>query len=327
MACPDGCVTVEGERLTIDGIVPEVRLGDDIVRVEFASPRKLRIRVPATSTGGSLPLRIGRGTGRAVLLEVGRTIATGVNQVDSPVFDSQGRLYVTYSGARGQQVPVSIFRIGPGGARESFSSAVANPTSMALSPDGVLYVSNRFDGTVYRVAEDGSASVFATHLGIPCGLAWSEDALFVGDRSGNIFRVRPDGQAFMIAPLPPSAAAFHLAMGKDGALYVTAPTLTTRDRVYRVQLDGPIDVLSADFGRPQGLAFDSRGRLFVTDALAGASGLFLVPHDGPRSIAVSGEGLIGVAFTPGGGFVLASNECVYAFAGEPGLIAAASAAR
>jgi sugar lactone lactonase YvrE len=311
-------VIVEGDDLIAGGLVPDVRLGDDPAPVEFASRRTLRIRVPSASAGGVLPLRIGHGTGVSVLLEIGRPLATGVNQVDSPVFDREGRLYVTYSGSRGQQVPVSIFRVGPTGARESFSSAIGNPTSMAFSPDGVLYVSNRFDGTVYRVADDGTAAAFATHLGMPCGLAWSDDgALLVGDRSGNIFRVRADGQAFMIATLPPSVAAFHLAMGPERALYVTAPTLTTRDRIYRIQMDGSTDVLAGDFGRPQGLAFDPHGRLFVTDALAGDSGLFEVAHDGARSMAVSGENLIGVAFTPGGGVVLASNDCVFGFAGDP----------
>ena len=319
MACPGGAVIVEGDDLIEPGVVPEVRLSDDPTPIEFASRRRIRIRVPSTSAGGVLPLRIGHGTGRAVMLEIGRTIVTGVNQVDSPVFDREGRLYVTYSGSRGQQVPVSVFRVGPTGARESFSSAIANPTSMAFSPDGSLYVSNRFDGTVYRVASDGSATEFATHLGMPCGLAWSPDgALFVGDRSGNIFRVRPDGQAFMIATLPPSVAAFHLAMAPDRTLYVTAPTLTTRDRIYRIQVDGSTDVLARDFGRPQGLAFDVNGRLFVTDALAGGSGLFHVTQEGARRLAVSGENLIGVAFAPGGGVVLASNDCVFGFAGEPG---------
>lgn len=307
-----------GDHLMPDGVVPEVRLGDEGVRVEYASSRTLRVRVPSTNPGGLLPLRVGHGTGRTVLVEIGRPAATGLNQVDSPAFDPEGRLYVTYSGSRGQQVPVSIFRIETNGARESFSSAVANPTSLAFSPDGVLYVSNRFDGTVYRVAGDGSAVPAAAHLGMPFGLAWSDEGtLFVGDRSGSIFRVRPDGQALLIATLPASVAAFHLALGPDRALYVTAPTLTSRDHLYRVHPDGRTDVLSSDFGRPQGLAFDPQGRLFVTEALAGDSGLFAVPPDSPPSLVVSGEELVGVAFNPRGGFVLASNETVYAFDGHP----------
>ena len=34
-----------------------------------------------------------------------------------------------------------------------------------------------------------------------------------------------DGKASAFATVPPSVAAFHLAIGPDGAVYVTAPTL------------------------------------------------------------------------------------------------------
>ena len=42
---------------------------------------------------------------------------------------------------------------------------------------------------------DGAAEPFATDLGVACGLAFAPDGtLFVGDRSGTIFRVDRDGQ-------------------------------------------------------------------------------------------------------------------------------------
>ena len=71
--------------------------------------------------------------------------------MDNPVFDRDGNLYVTYSGTRGQEVPVSIFKVRPNGTRETFSSGIVNATSMAIDPEGRLYVSSRFEGTVYRV--------------------------------------------------------------------------------------------------------------------------------------------------------------------------------
>ena len=165
-------------------------------------------------------------------VDVAAPFATGLHQVDNPVFDRDGNLYVTYSGTRGQQVPVSIFRVRPNGTRETFSSGIVNPTSMAFDPEGRLYVSSRFEGTVYRVAADGAAEPFATDLGVACGLAFAPDGtLFVGDRSGTIFRVDRDGHAVMFASLPASVAAFHLAIGPDLALYVTrahAVVRTTR---------------------------------------------------------------------------------------------------
>ena len=159
-------------------------------------------------------------------MEIGAAVATGLHQVDNPVFDREGNLYVTYSGARGQEVPVSIFRVTPSGIREPFVTGIVNPTSMTFGPGGLLYVSSRFDGCVYRVSPEGESHVFASELGIACGLAFDrEGVLFVGDRSGTIFRVAPNGQALPFATLPASVAAFHLAMSPADVLYATAPTL------------------------------------------------------------------------------------------------------
>jgi sugar lactone lactonase YvrE len=175
-----------------------------------------------------------------------------------------------------------------------------------------LYVSSRFEGTVYRVAPDGSVEPFATDLGVACGLAFAPDgALFVGDRSGTIFRVDRNGQTQTFASLPPSVAAFHLAMGPDAALYVTGPTLSPYDSLYRIDQSGSVTTRYAGFGRPQGLAFNPRGQLFVVEALAGVSGLYRVPASGDPELVLSGPGLIGVAFDARGTLVVASNDTAY----------------
>src|SRR4029077_3728445 len=119
------------------------------------------------------PVRINGGSGETAFIDVAAPFATGLHQVDNPVFDRDGNLYVTYSGTRGEQVPVSIFRVRPNGTRETFSSGIVNPTSLAIDREGQLYVSSRFEGAVYRVASDGTSELFAHHLGVACGLAFS----------------------------------------------------------------------------------------------------------------------------------------------------------
>src|SRR4029453_6718222 len=110
-------------------------------------------------------VRIAGAPGETAFIDVAAPFATGLHQVDNPVFDRDGNLYVTYSGTRGQQVPVSIFRVGANGTRETFSSGIINPTSMAVDTDGRLYVSSRFEGNVYRVGVDGAGEPFASDLG------------------------------------------------------------------------------------------------------------------------------------------------------------------
>jgi len=317
-AVEGGRVVIEGTGFEVDPILPRVLVGGVAARLASASPTELTAIVPSGLEGGHTPVRLEDVPGETAYIEIGSPLATGLHQVDSPAIDRVGNVYVTFSGSRGQQGPVAIFVVRPDGSREPFVSDLANPTSLAFGPDGALYVSSRFDGSVHRVANDGSTKVVASDLGVACGIAFAEDGtLYVGDRSGSILRVR-DGRATAFASIPASVAAFHLAFGPDKWLYVTAPTLGARDSVYRVSPDGDVHVFFEGFGRPQGLAFDPRGNLYVVDALAGASGVYRLRLDQPDQAqqVIAGGELIGLAFDPTGGFVLASTDTVYRFAEE-----------
>ena len=65
------------------------------------------------------------------------------------------------------------------------------------------------------------------------------------------------------------------------------------------------------FGRPQGIAFDSQGSLYVIEALAGSNGLYRVRTDGSAELVVAGTALVGVALDPNGGLVVTSNDTAY----------------
>lgn len=311
---------VAGARLTLNGAFdvgdapPVVSINGHPVRVAFASPRRVVVIVPEALGGGTLAVRVESGAGETAFVEVGHAWATGVHQVDNPVFDSRGRLFVTYSGSRGQETPVSIFRVTRQGSREPFASGIVNATSMALGPDGYLYVSSRFEGAVYRIDESGAAAQVASDLGVACGIAFdAEGVMYVGDRSGTVFRVK-DGIAAPFASVPASIAAFHLAVGPTGDLFVTAPTLSSYDHIYRVSRQGEVEALPYVFGRPQGVAFDAAGTLHVVDALACGGGVFRVSAGGAPELVVAGSALVGVAFGPGGEMAVASNGTVYRFA-------------
>jgi len=313
-----GRVSIAGSGFAVDPTLPQVLIGGVAARLASASPRLLTAIVPGGLDGGHTPVRVDDAPGETAYLEVGAPLATGLHQVDSPAFDTHGNLYVTFSGSRGQQAPVAIFVVRPDGSREPFVTDLANPTSLGFDREGRLHVSSRFDGSVHRVDQDGTVTSIATDLGIACGIAFADDGtLYVGDRSGSILRVA-EGRATQFASLPPSVAAFHLAFGPDRWLYVTAPTLGARDSVYRVGPDGAVETFYEGVGRPQGLAFDSLGHLYVVDALAGAGGVYRIRLDGPPEPeqVVAGGSLVGLAFDPRGGLVLASSDTVYKVAGD-----------
>jgi sugar lactone lactonase YvrE len=191
-------------------------------------------------------------------------------------------------------------------------SGILNPTGLAFDPEGQLYVTSRAEGTVYRIDAGGEATVYAEGMGVATGAAFDpEGNLFVGDRSGTIFKIAPDRQIFVYATLEPSAAAYHLAVGADGTLYVTAPSLSPNDCVWAIDRDGSTSAWFRGLGRPQGLALDSYSNVYVAASMHGQRGLIRITPGGKAEFVVSGYNLVGVAFSPLGTAVLATSEAVY----------------
>jgi len=310
-----GRLWLRGNGLPVPLTYQEVcSIGGVPARAVFAAPDRMAVEVPLGVGGGATEVKVPWLPGATLYVDVGAMVATGLHQVDNPAIDAEGRIYATYSGSRGQQAPVSVFRVsGPGGAREPFVTGIVNVTSMVFGADGLLYLSSRFDGTVYRVFEDGRHEVVASDLGLACGLAFAPDGtLLVGDRSGTIFHIDDRGRTATLASLPASVAAFHLAMGPDGWLYVTGPTLGSYDRIYRVSMSGVVETMDQSFGRPQGLAFDHDGVLHVVEALAGSSGVYRI--DGAtRTLVIAGPRLVGLSFGTGNRVVVATSDTVYSF--------------
>src|SRR5207237_3825741 len=134
--------------------------------------------------------------------------------------------------------------------------------------------SSRYDGAVYRVAPNSTLSTYAEGMGVATGIAFDKARnLYVGDRSGTIWRIAPDRQIFVFATLEPSIAAYHLAFAPDGTLYVTGPTTSSFDAIYKVDPHGSVEVFYRGLGRPQGIAFDAPGNLYVAASLAGKRGI------------------------------------------------------
>src|SRR6185436_17474156 len=98
---------------------------------------------------------------------VGQKLAENLHPVANPAYDrDNGAVYTTLSGTRGQKVPVSVYKITPDGESEPFLTDMINPTGLAFSPSGEMFITSRYDGTVYRVTPFKEAEEFARNLGI-----------------------------------------------------------------------------------------------------------------------------------------------------------------
>ncbi len=247
----------------------------------------------------------------------GRRIAEDLHPVTSPAFDpDDGSLFVSRSGSRGEQLPVSLFRIDVDGELTEFSGDITNPTAIAFDKEGQMFVTSRLDGNVYRVTPFKEGVPFAKNLGVATGLAFdAQGQMYVGDRNGTIFKVSEFGEEQSWAQLEPSVSAYHLAFGLDGALYVTGPTVTSFDAITRIDQNGNASVFYRGLGRPQGLAFDTNGNLYVAATLRGRRGIVRISPDGQQAeIFVAGMNLVGLAFSALGEMVVVSNDSVFKLA-------------
>ncbi|MGC1933431.1 MAG: IPT/TIG domain-containing protein [Candidatus Acidiferrales bacterium] len=312
-AIPGGEVTIRGAGF-VNGnqLRPEVHFGATPGNVVLASENVLVAHVPEGAEGGSVCVQSSHAASQPFPIALGALIADNLHPVANPAVDREGNVYVTFSGQRGQKVPVSLYKVTRDRAIKPFVTQLMNPTGLAMDRDGVLYVSCRNDGTIHRVMPDGRAEQWIEGMGIATGLSFDHSGnLYVGDRSGTIFKIGADRQIFVFATLEPSMSAYHLAFHSNGDLYVTGPTTSSFDRVHRITPAGEVEVFYRGLGRPQGLAFDAAGNLYVAASLGGRRGITRITPDGHAEIVLSGNGIVGLALEPSRRALVATNNALY----------------
>ena len=309
LALPGGELRITGAGLRPQELHrPKVKFGEFEGSIVVSSDAFLLARVPEGAISGPVVVATNGHVSNPHTVNVAVPIADNLHPVTSPALDPEGNIYATVSGSRGQKVPVAIYKIDTNYAVKPFVSEMMNATAIAFDREGLMYVSSRYDGAVYRVAPNGTMTTYAEGMGVATGIAFDrEQSLYVGDRNGTIFKIARDQQVFVFATLEVSVSAYHLAFSPAGDLFVTGPT----DRVYKINPNGAVSTFYKGLGRPQGMAFDLNGNLYVAASLSGTRGIVKIAPDGLANLEVAGQGLVGLAFAPGRAVILATTSSVH----------------
>jgi hypothetical protein len=325
-AMPGGEIELHGANLgPHHESLPRVTIGDTPAAVSLARPTRTLIRIPEGSISGDLILHRNGAASNALHARIAVPMAENLHPVANPAVDSTGRVFATFSGSRGQEVPVSIFLIERDFQMRPFARDLLNPTGLAFGRDGFLYASSRADGIVYRISTVGQPHrwIYAEGLGIATGIAFDPAGnLYVGDRSGTIFKIAAQkpghpsvpaspADIFVFATLEPSMAAYHLAFNAAGTLFVTGPTTSSNQAIHAIAPDGTTTVFYQGLGRAQGMAFDIDDNLYVAASLHGHRGIIRITPDRRATVAVSGSNLVGLAFLEDGCAALATRDALY----------------
>ncbi|CAN5533214.1 MAG: gluconolaconase [Blastocatellia bacterium] len=289
--------------------------GVESCRITAASPTRVLVVVPE-DVEGQTSIRLESGSEQSGPFEVtaGSLLADDMHIVANPAVDPKDdSIIITRSGSRGQTLPYTLYRLESDGYLDEMSAEIMNPTGIAFDQAGNLFVTNRSDGEVCRIDRGEEVTTYATGLGVATGLAFDhEGVMYVGDRSGTIFRIPEFGLAERFAVLDPSVSTYHIAFGPDGRLYVSAPGLASHDAIHAIDEHGKVEKFVRGFGRPQGLAFDTEGNLFAAACYQGRHGIVRIDLE-TRDIEmyVAGNNVVGLCFTRAGEMIIATNDSIY----------------
>lgn len=311
---PGGTVTIEcrGFEPNLPS-VSSVLLGEVQAEIISASPDRVTVRLPESPSALGTSLRVRDAVSAVFPFSLATVLTGALHPVTSPVVAPDGTIITTISGSRGEQTAQPLVRVTPRGEKIPFSCNITNPTGLAFSPDGQLFISSRNDGTVLCYTDYEDLEVVAEDLGIACGIVFdSEGYLYVGDRTGRVYRVDVrSGTKTEHAQLEQSVSAYHLAIDSRDRLYVTGPTFSMRDSLYRISAAGEVEVLLRGLGRPQGMAFTPSGELLITGGFEGNKGVFRYSLEtGKLEHYIAGPILVGVAISRDG-IVLANSDSIF----------------
>src|SRR5215471_13352131 len=90
---------------------PRVTIGEIGAPIIIGSDSLVIARVPEGATAGDLIIASGELSSESWACDIGVLVAESLHPVANPAIDKFGNIYTTFSGSRGQKVPVAVYKI------------------------------------------------------------------------------------------------------------------------------------------------------------------------------------------------------------------------
>ena len=188
----------------------------------------------------------------------------------------------------------TIFKFAQDGTRSTFASGLVNPQGLAFDGFGNLLVADIGSAAIFKFTPSGIRSVFRLRAEHPY-----RPGLY---SSGNLFEVdQGSGTIFKFTPSG-TKTTFTSGLSSPGGLaFDSAGNLFVGDggnTIKKFTPAGTQSTFASVLDNPAGLAFDSAGNLFVTEP--GSGTIFKFTPAGTQSTFASGLIPIGLAFDSSG---------------------------
>ena len=159
-AIPGGEIVIHGSGFASrTGARPVVHFGEAEASLVLATDNRLIARVPDNASGGTVRVATTASESQPHPVSIAVQIADNLHPVANPAVDANGNIYVTFSGPRGQRVPVSLYKITSNYSVKPFVTSLINPSGLAVDRAGNLFVSCRHDGAHITPPGDRSTVV------------------------------------------------------------------------------------------------------------------------------------------------------------------------
>src|ERR1700690_85006 len=151
---------------------PRVTIGEVTAPVIVGSDSFVIVRVPENAAAGDLVVASGDSSSQIWTCDIGIGIADSLHPAANPAVDAFGNIFTTFSGSRGQKVPVAVYKIDLNFSLKPFINELMNATALTFDEQGMLYISSRYDGFVYQVTPSGNLTVYVEDMGVATGIAF-----------------------------------------------------------------------------------------------------------------------------------------------------------